>query len=424
MLFSLLMTGAFSGFAQDGLVKVNGTQFTINGKPYRYIGANYWYGGLLATNGEAGKRRLKAELDFLKEHGVTNLRIMVGAEGLTTYPYRTPSEKALQPQPGKFDEKIMVGLDYLLNEMGKRNMKAVLHFTNTWEWSGGLGQYLKWNGYGDQPYPKNAGYKWEDHEKYISQFFSCQPCKDELDTYIKHVLARINSLNGKKYTNDPAVMAWEIINEPRPMQKTALPAFEEWIQHVAALVKSLDKNHLLTTGSEGDIATDFDMEAYKKIHADKNIDYLTIHIWPKNWSWFKDTSIVAGYSNVLNNADDYIKRHLKVAGELNKPLVIEEFGLPRDKHSFSIDATTNSRDKFYNFIFTAVTKNPGIAGCNFWAFGGKARPIPGQIFWKDGDEFMGDPGGEEQGLNSVFDIDKTTWQLINTYTTQGGFENK
>ena len=403
-------------FAQPGFVKVNGTHFTVDGKPYKYFGANYWYGGLLATNSEAGKNRLKTELDILKKNGVTNLRIMVGAEGLATYPYRTPNGKSLQPEAGKFDEKIMAGLDYLLNEMGKRSMKAVLHFTNTWEWSGGLGAYLKWNGYGEQPYPKNSGYSWEQHGKYISQFFTCKPCMDEVDTYIKYVLHRTNSLNGKKYTDDAAIMAWEIINEPRPMAKTALPAFEEWMAHVAALVKSIDKNHLLTTGSEGDIATDFDMDAYQKVHADKNFNYLTIHIWPKNWSWFKDTAINASYKNITSMAGDYITRHLKIAQTLNKPMVIEEFGLPRDLHSFNINAATKNRDSFYNFIFDKVTANPGIAGCNFWAWGGISRPIPGQVFWKDGDEFMGDPGGEEQGLNSVFDSDASTLALIRKYT--------
>jgi mannan endo-1,4-beta-mannosidase len=106
---------------------------------------------------------------------------------------------------------------------------------------------------------------------------------------------------------------------------------------------------------------------------------------------------------------------LQVAAQLNKPLVIEEFGLPRDRQSFSINAPTLNRDNFYNFIFNYVLNNPSIAGCNFWAFGGIARPIPGQIFWKDGDEFMGDPGGEEQGLNSVFDSDTSTWRVVSRY---------
>ena len=406
---------ASSCFAQNGFVKVNGTHFTIDGAAYKYIGANYWYGGLLATNGQSGKKRLKTELDFLKKNGVINLRVMVGAEGLTTYLYRTPNEKSLQPEPGKFDEKIMAGLDYLLNELSKRNMKAVLHFTNTWEWSGGLGQYLKWNGFGDPPYPKSSGYSWPNYQKYISQFYTCKPCLEELDNYIKYVLNRTNSLNGKKYTNDAAIMAWEITNEPRPMDTSAIPAFEEWTHHVSALVKSIDKNHLLTTGSEGAIASFNDLSVYENIHADKNIDYLTIHIWAKNWGWFKDTAINASYGKILTNAETYAERHLELAKKLNKPLVIEEFGLPRDLHVYNLNATTSNRDKYFDFIFRMVMTNTDIAGCNFWAFGGTARPIPGQIFWKDGDEFMGDPAGEEQGLNSVFDADTSTWRVIKKY---------
>jgi mannan endo-1,4-beta-mannosidase len=418
ILFIICLLSLSASFAQQGFVTVNGAQLELNNKPYRYIGTNYWYGGLLATNGDAGKTRLKTELDFLSQHGVTNLRVMVGAEGITTYPYRTPNEKVLQPEAGKFNEPIMVGLDYLLDELGKRDMKAVLHFTNTWEWSGGLGQYLKWNGYGEQPYPKSLGgyYSWDKLREYISKFYTCQPCMDELDTYIGYVLNRTNTINGKKYKDDPAIMAWEIINEPRPMEPSAVPAFEAWIRHVAALVKSIDKNHLLTTGSEGDIASDYDLEVYRKIHADKNIDYLTIHIWPKNWGWFKDTSVNKSYATILDSARNDIKKHLHIAKQLGKPLVIEEFGLPRDLHVYSPSATTYNRDHFYSFIFNQVATHPGIAGCNFWAFGGAARPIPGQTFWKDGDEFMGDPGGEEQGLNSVFDIDKTTWAVITSYT--------
>lgn len=56
-----------------------------------------------------------------------------------------------------------------------------------------------------------------------------------------------------------------------------------------------------------------------------------------------------------------------------------------------------------------------IAGINFWAFAGTARPKPGQVFWKEGDDYMGDPPQEEQGLNAVFDTDQSTWELIRKY---------
>jgi mannan endo-1,4-beta-mannosidase len=54
-------------FAQRSFVSVKGHQFYKDLKPYSYIGANYWYGGLLSVvKGEAGKARLQQELDFLR----------------------------------------------------------------------------------------------------------------------------------------------------------------------------------------------------------------------------------------------------------------------------------------------------------------------------------------------------------------------
>lgn len=407
----------FSFSQRAGFVTRASRQFLLNGKPYRFVGTNYWYGGLLATEGFAGRERLNKELDFLRSKGVTNLRVMVGAEGVTDYRYRTPGDRSLQPEQGKFDENIFKGLDYFLNELGKRKMKAVLHFTNTWEWSGGLGQYLEWNGFKDPPLPKTDNYTWDKYQQFISGFFNCEPCMAATDHYIRTVLARTNSISGKKYTEDQAIMAWEIINEPRPMSKNTVPQFLAWLKHTAALIKSADKNHLLTAGSEGSIATDFDMSVYEQLHADKNIDYLTIHIWPKNWQWFKDTAIAASFDNIISKADNYINEHVAISNKLDKPLVIEEIGLPRDEHSFSIEAPTSLRDKWYDHIFSAIDRQK-IAGVNFWAYGGTAKPIPGQVFWKKGDQFMGDPGSEEQGLNAVFNTDASTWELVSRYTRQ------
>jgi len=91
-------------------------------------------------------------------------------------------------------------------------------------------------------------------------------------------------------------------------------------------------------------------------------------------------------------------------------------GLPRDGHSFDPAAPTTLRDKLYANVFSVLTRQAAagghVAGANFWAFGGAARPVKGQTFWKGGDDYTGDPPMEEQGLNSVFDGDATTWRLI------------
>ena len=124
-------------------IQVKDGQFIRNGQPYYYIGANFWYGAILASEGTGGNReRLHQELDSLKAIGVDNLRILVGADGKRGVP--TKVEPTLQEAPGVYNDTILAGLDYLLAEMEKRDMVAVLYLNNSWEWSGGYSQYLAW----------------------------------------------------------------------------------------------------------------------------------------------------------------------------------------------------------------------------------------------------------------------------------------
>ena len=411
----------FSACTNNNFVQVKHGRFSINEKPYHYIGTNYWYGGLLG-NTEAGKKRLVAELDFLASRGVTNLRVMAAAEGSGLINAVQRVQPALQPTQGNFNAEILNGLDFLLAEMGKRNMKAVLFLSNNWEWSGGFLQYLNWNNLLPDSVMQRK-LSWDENRDYVSKFYSCKPCTDAYEAQLKLIIGRTNSITGKQYADEEAIMAWELANEPRPMRPAAIADYTTWIRHTAALIKSIDKNHLVTTGAEGDMGTE-NIETYQDTHSDKNIDYLTIHIWPKNWSWFKGDSLQHYFNDVLANTKAYINKHAIVASSLNKPLVLEEFGLPRDAHAFDPASATEWRNKYYNEIFTIWQehlKTGGVVnGCNFWAFGGSARPIPGQVFWKTGNGYMGDPPMEEQGLNTVFDSDSSTWQLISSFTKPAG----
>ena len=407
-------------FAQSSFVTVKNRQFYVGGKPYYYIGTNYWYGSLLGLEKDKkrGVERLRKELDFLKANGVTNLRLLGGAEGSGMINGVMRVAPPLQPEQGKFDENVLDGLDLVLSEMNKREMKAVVFLSNNWEWSGGFQQYLIWNGKvpDDQ---KTRKLTWDEQRDIVSKFYSCEPCKAAYNKQVDLFLNRTNKYDGKKYTEEPSIMAWELGNEPRPMRPYANDDYKKWISDVAAMIKSKDKNHLITIGHEGFMGTE-DLKLYEEIHADKNIDYLAIHIWAKNWGWFKDDKIEESFPNVVEKAIAYLNQHLPIAERLNKPLVIEEFGLPRNKQSFDINASTSLRDEYYGKIFSILAdnaKNGGaLAGAAFWAFGGTSRPIPNQIFWKKGDDYMGDPPMEEQGLNSVFDSDKSTWKVINSYS--------
>jgi mannan endo-1,4-beta-mannosidase len=429
-IFCILHLVVINVVAQSSFVKRRGGQFYLDNKPYYYVGANYWYGGYLGLekDKQKGVERLRKELDFLKAHGVTNLRVLTAVEGSGQIHGVQRVKPPLQTTKGVFDEKQLDGLDVLLYEMGKRNMKAVLFLSNNWEWSGGFLQYVNWNGLIEDTVLRRR-LTWDEQRDYTSKFYSCKPCQNDYLKQVQLIINRTNNVAKKKYRDDVTIMAWELVNEPRPMRSSANEAYKQWIFNTAAYIKSLDKSHLVTLGHEGDMATDGDTELYEQVHADNNVDYLTIHIWPKNWGWFKDSTLARDYAAVVEKTSRYIDRHVTVARRLQKPLVIEEFGLPRDGHSFDVTAATTLRDDYYKRILAywqnSKYSNDVIAGINFWAFSGTARPITGQVFWKEGDDYMGDPPMEEQGLNGVFDTDITTWKLIDEFTNnRNGPANK
>ena len=63
-------------------VRVENGQFVRGEDTLSFVGTNFWYGPLIASEGRGGNReRLHKELDALKSIGVTNLRILVGSDG-------------------------------------------------------------------------------------------------------------------------------------------------------------------------------------------------------------------------------------------------------------------------------------------------------------------------------------------------------
>lgn len=403
-----------------GFVTVRDGKFLLDSKPYYYIGTNYWYGPLLASPGATGDReRLAKELDFLAAHGMKNLRILAGAEGPDDQPFRvTPG---LQQSPGKYNQDLLAGLDYLLAEMAQRDMKAVLYVNNTWEWSGGYAQYLNWTGHGDIPYPLDKG--WPAFMQYAGQFHESRASIELFFNHIRFMLGRTNQITGVKYVDDPTIMAWEVANEPRAVSVEHIASFEKWMKEACALFKSIDSNHLLTTGNEGERGSERRMDLYTRLHADPHIDYTTMHVWPKNWQWLNVQDIPGSLAGCIAKTNEYIDRHCEVARSLGKPIVIEEYGFPREGHSYALSAATTSRDKYYANIFAQVVKSRDdggpLEGCNFWTFGGLGRPSPGDPFWSKGEDLLGDPPQEEQGLNSVFDVD-TTIEVVDKYNRELG----
>lgn len=398
----------------QNFVTVKDGHFERNGKPYYYVGTNFWYGAILGSEGQGGDRaRLVKELDELKANGMDNLRILVGSDGERGI--KTKVEPTLQIAPGVYNDTILAGLDFLLAEMGKRDMVAVLYLNNSWEWSGGYGFYLEHAGAGKVPRPNEAGYP--AFMSFVSQYASNEKAHQLFYDYVRFILGRTNRYTGKKYTDDPAIMSWQIGNEPRAFSDEAKAPFAKWMAEATALIRSLDKNHLISLGSEGYWGCENDIKLYEQLCADANVDYMNIHLWPYNWSWARARHLRADLKNACAHTKEYIDAHIAVSNKLSKPLVMEEFGFPRDGFSFSLEATTTTRDDFFDYVFGLIydaRKNGGLfAGCNFWGWGGFANPEHDD--WQVGDPYTGDPAQEAQGLNSVFASDKSTLAVISKW---------
>ena len=395
--------------AEHSFIKVNADgQFVRDGKPYYFVGANFWYGAILGSEGEGGNReRLHKELDSLKSIGINNLRVLVGADGENGI--KTRVEPSLQVAPGVYNDTILAGLDYFMNELRERDMTAVLYLNNSWEWSGGYSVYLQWSGHGDAVVPAVDG--WPAYMEYVKQFPQSDSAKALFANHVNYIVSRTNRYNQIKYVDDPTIMSWQIGNEPRAFSDENKEPFARWMADVAAQIKSLDPNHMVSSGSEGSWGCEMDMNLFEKIHADPNINYLNIHIWPYNWSWVKADSLKELLPRAKENTKKYIDDHMVIARKYSKPIVLEEFGFPRDGFSFSKEAPTTARDEYYRYVFDLIRQDREsgglFAGCNFWAWGGFAGQNPDHVFWEKGDDYTGDPAQEQQGLNSVFATDST-----------------
>ncbi len=156
-------------------------------------------------------------------------------------------------------------------------------------------------------------------------------------------------------------------------------------------------------------------EVFVAAHKTPAIDYVTVHMWLKNWGWLKDPALGPDFEKAAARAKEHVEWHNVLATDtLHKPLVLEEFGLPRDHEKYNPTSPTTARDDYYRRMFDQVAESckagRALQGANFWAWGGEGRASKGD---KDTTAaLLGDPFCEPQGLNSVFDTDKTTMAVV------------
>ncbi len=410
--------------AQD-FVTVRQGRFERRGRPYFYLGANMWFGCYLGDRKLAGGRaRLRRELDRLKLVGVTNVRLLGGSE---SSPLTRSIARGITRGPHDWDEELLVGLDFCLSEMARRDMTAVMFLSNFWQWSGGFAQYVSaatGKAIPDPDLPTTGAGDWPGFIKFSASLYRTPAANDLYLDFVARLLQRRNSINGRLYCDDPTIMTWELANEPRPgtdSEETMkdVPAFCGWVDATARFIRERAPRQLVCTGSEGVAGCLNKPEVFVAAHQTAAIDYVTVHIWLKNWGWLKDPCLSDDFERATARARDHLEMHNALAtDQLHKPLVLEEFGMPRDHENYDPSSPTTARDEYYRRMFQLVVAS-GRAGralqaANFWAWAGEGRAGEGRAAATT--TLMGDPFFEPQGLNSVLDTDHTTLDVIRKFS--------
>ncbi|MDB5722849.1 MAG: mannanase, partial [Alphaproteobacteria bacterium] len=297
-------------------VTVRDGRFRLRGRPYHYAGANMWYAAYLGADAPTGDRdRLRRELDALAGLGIANIRILGESE---LSPLKNSIRPTFRDQSANYNETLLRGLDFALAETGKRGLKAVVYLNNFWEWSGGMMTYLSWTNGGRYLNMNDPAHPWPEFPDMVAEFYTSPRAVEMAHHYLRAVVGRRNTITGLLYAEDPAIMAWQLANEPRPGGSDAvanrqMAAFRAWVTGTAKLIKSLDPNHLVSTGSEG-LKGCIESEACVVAeHSPPEIDYLTTHIWPLNWGWVDSADLAGTWAGGEAKVRDYMARHQAIA---------------------------------------------------------------------------------------------------------------
>jgi mannan endo-1,4-beta-mannosidase len=287
-------------------------------------------------------------------------------------------------------------------------------------------QLVSWADESAIPYmPPEPGGDWDRLQQYTSRFYADVTARSHYLAHARFLLTRVNAYTGVRYADEPAIMAWQLANEPRPMRQVS--AYRGWLDAATELLKQLAPRQLVSIGTEGrtPFARSYVGIDFRAEHAHPRVDYATVHVWPQNWDWYSPAAPEATYARALNRSLEYLREHVTVAAALNKPLVLEEFGLARDAADHDANATTAWRDRYYADMFGEtlrhVAASAPLVGANLWAWGGEGRPrrprapteaLDGAHCWRVGDALLGDPPHEAAGWYSVYDVDVTTHAVM------------
>ena len=332
---------------RPGFVQANGPRLLIDGRPFRFVGAN-----VAVMYRDDDRARMPETLAQAARVGIKVVRVWASGEGgpNDVKPIADfkdwPRTHSFRFTPDKWNEEELVFLDRVLVEAARNGLRVQLCLANWWRDTGGVTQYLRWagvSGADDDKYPFGI-----NSEKAML-FYSNEIARRLYREHVEKIVTRRNSINGLMYRDDPTIFGYELMNEAQ-CSTGRWAERRAWMAEMSSYLKLLDPDHLIAPGEWG-YRSAAERREWLIDHALPNIDYCDVHNYPRDdGDSFVDSPKALG---------EFIDNRVAAAYSIRKPLVFGEFGMSNDgyKGVQQVD--------WYRAYFEHAAR-AGASGAMFW----------------------------------------------------------
>lgn len=345
---------------EDGpqsFVSVNGSKFSLDGKPWYFNGAQY--STFYAVDDDSVRTELLQEasdlnIDVLRTHGGCAGR---GPANRVVEPY------TLQPEPGEVNEEAFKLLDRAIAQSKKYGIRWILWLANNWRTTGnGAAQYVEWAT--GEPIPEGGSLQsgssasTQEYREYHDRFFSNDEAKQLYKDYVRKVLTRTNTETGVEYRNDPSIVMWELLNEGQALAKNR-SEYLAWVEEMAAFVSDLAPQQLVGSGGLGtytempEWATESDTDWFPSETA---MDYVTVNstdgIDACSFHTYAD-SHQGHWGLTPEETERWMRGHIEDAHEkVGKPAYNGEWGYAVQRNSDQKQTSLETRNELYEKYYS------------------------------------------------------------------------
>lgn len=312
-----MMPMRFLGSALAALAFVghSGTHLTLNGKPWRFGGANIeWLG--VSNYGPASPTPPRFATHAEVDRALTTAR-QLGARVVRaqTLGDSVGCDVCLEPELGVFNAEAFSHVDYAVAAARERGLRLIVTLVGDDAAAGGGGcVYLAWRGI-DVPNCSLSN---------MDPFFTDPQVIADFEAHVAAVVSR--------YKNNPTILGWDLINGGG-----SPPG---WTKTIADFVRGIDRRHLILSDASNARL--------------KNVDACVSFIYP-HWN---------------EGMAEFARPRINACARAHKPYIAYEYGW---------DRTNWPTVAAFRSFLASLQRNPEIAGDAFWALELRSRPIPADV---------------------------------------------